>query len=113
MFENTRSQDFRFVFANTFAVTFGPTEVQLIYGIQKKPGSDDPTMEEQVGIIFTHAAAKLIAEMLGLLVKNLEDATGRVIEIEPTKVAGLRQMLDASKAARESAKIAGVPDRPT
>lgn len=99
-----RSQDFRFVFGNTFSVTFGPTEVQVIFGIQKKPGTDDPTMEEQVGVVFTHTAAKLLSEMLGLMVADLEDRTGQAIPLEGGKLDGLRALIAENKEKRTRAK---------
>ncbi len=98
--KNTRSQDFRRVFANTFSVAFSATEAQIIYGIQSNPGTDDVTMEEQVGVIFTHTAAKLMGQMLTLLVSDFEEASGTEIALDPAKLAGLQTLIDQAKAAR-------------
>ncbi len=108
--ENTRSQDFRYVFANTIGMTFGPTEVQLIFGIQKQTGSDDPSMEEQVGLVVTHPAAKLLAHMIGAVMADYEEATGTVVPIDPAKIAQLQTMLDDAK--RKRAEAAAKPDTP-
>ncbi len=104
MSTNTRSQDFRHVFANAFGLTFGPTEVQILCGIQNKPGTDDATMEQQVGLIMSPAGAKLLATMLITVIENFEKSSGTVVPLDPTKLDGLRKMIDAANAKMQSAK---------
>jgi hypothetical protein len=94
------------VFTNTFGISFGATEVQLICGIQDHPGTDDVTMEEQVGLIFTHPAAKLLQEMLKMLLDELEDAMGAPVLTDLTKLDGLRDIIAANKKKRDDAAAA-------
>jgi Protein of unknown function (DUF3467) len=101
---NTRSQDFRYVFANTFGITFGPQEVQVVFGIQSEPGTDSVTMEEQVGIIYTHVAAKLLAESLLHMIDNFEKATGSIVPLDQSKIDALDEMLARVMAAHSNSK---------
>jgi hypothetical protein len=98
MTENTRSRDFRFVYANTFGFKFGPNELQLLGGIQSNPGSEDPSMEEQIGFIISHQAAKLLATVILKMIGSLEEASGAVIPLDAEKLAGLDEMINAAKA---------------
>lgn len=101
---NTRSKDFRYVYANAFGLGFGNNEVQLIGGIQTNPGTPDPAMEEQVALIFTHTSAKQIAQMLNMLIADLEEANGQTIPIDQEKIKILEGLIAANKAARLVAK---------
>jgi hypothetical protein len=100
---NSRSQDFRFVFANTFSVSFGQAEAQLIFGIQTNPGTQDVTMEEQVGLITTHPATKLLVQMLAMIIEAHEKATGVEIQVDPARLEQIKQALAAGDAARAAA----------
>lgn len=101
MSENTRSQDFRIVFSNTFSIVFGPTEIQLTCGIQKNPGTNDTTMEEQVGLVITHPSAKLLTKMLSLLIADFEEHSGKEIPLDPGKIKKIEDTIAANKAARK------------
>ncbi len=95
----TRSQDFRVVFMNVFQVTVAPTEVHITCGIQHNPGTDDVAMEAQVGIATTHESAKLLQALLALLVAEHEDQIGREVAFDPKKLEGLRDQINATRAA--------------
>lgn len=95
----TRSQDFRFVYASTFAVAMTATDVHITCGIQKEPGSNSDDMEAQVGLITTHTSMKLLAEFFSLLADEHEDQTGRPIDFDPSKLDGLRDVINANRAA--------------
>ena len=97
--ENTRSQDFRFVYANTFGLSFGPNEAQVKFGIQQNPGTDDTLMEEQVGVIFSHAAIKMFVLMLSKVIANFEEAAGKEIPLDSEKVKRLEEYLVSLKGA--------------
>ena len=99
--KNTKSQDFRRVYSNTISMVFAQSEVEMIFGIQSKPGTEDVTMEEQVGVIFTHSAAKLMAMMLTMVIADYEEATGAPVVFDQQKLTGLQTKIDANKAARE------------
>ena len=112
---NSRSNDFRFVYANTFVVMFSPVEVQLIAGIQNNPGSADARMEEQVGLVMPHAAAKQIVEMMRILLEDLEDQLGAPIPVDMSKMTELKAMVAANQLARAAAAApvkARTPRRP-
>lgn len=100
MLPNTRSQDFRYIFTNAFSVTVGTTEAQLTLGIQKNPGTADTTMEEQVGIMLTPSAAKLLAQIITLMVDAQEDAAGSPIPVDVSKLDALKAAINTAKAAR-------------
>jgi len=97
--DSTRSQDFRFVYASTFTVTMTPTDVHILCGIQRNPGSDSNDMEAQVGIITTHTSMKLLSQLFGLLVEEHEDQTGRPIDTDLSKLDGLREAINTHRAA--------------
>jgi hypothetical protein len=83
-----------------FDVSFGQTEAQLICGIQKNPGTKDTAMEEQVGLIITPSAAKLLAQMLTLIIESHEKATGAKIPLDQEKLVEMKNMIAAADAAR-------------
>jgi len=95
----TRSQDYRVVFANTFNVTMGPTELHLICGIQHNMGTDDPGMEAQVGLVTTHQAARVLQDLLTLLLDEHESQIGRKIDYDPHKFDDLREQINANRRA--------------
>ena len=97
---NKRSRDFRHVFANTFGFVFGQNEVQLIGGIQLNPGTDDPEMEEQIGLVVTHPAAKLMASALMVMIKNYEEVTGKEIPLDLSKIQKIEDAIAEARAAQ-------------
>jgi hypothetical protein len=103
MADNSRSRDFRYVFANTFSIAFGPAEVQMTAGIQLNPASDSPAMEEQIGFIITHPAAKLLGIMLMKLVTSYEEESGTIIPLEESKVKSIDDAIALAKKTRAEA----------
>lgn len=102
---NTRSQDFRNVYANVFGISFGPNEALVTYGIQTNPGTDDLSMEEQVGVILSHAGAKLLSKLLTMIVEDFEESAGAAIPIEQAKIDGLAEIIVKNKEIRKAAAI--------
>lgn len=99
-----RTPGYRNIFANTYSVVFTSGEVQIRCGVQLNPGSDDPAMEAEVNLIMTHAGAKLLISMVGMVMADFEEAIGQEIPIDPAKLASVKATVDASKAARDAAK---------
>jgi hypothetical protein len=98
---DTHASDFRTFYANTFRVAFGGNEVNITYGIQKHPGTDDPSMDEQTSVIMSHAGAKTIATMLTMIISDFEEATDTVIKIDPKTLKTIEDMIAANKAMRK------------
>lgn len=103
--ENTRSQDYRVVFSNIFHVQLTPTEIQTIWGIQKNPGTEDLSMEAQVGVVTTHSGAKLLAYLLNALIADFEDATKTTVQLDPARVQHIDDLMAANRAARAGQKF--------
>ncbi len=93
-------------------MAFSPADAQIICGIQLNPGTEDTSIEEQVGLILNHPAAKLLAEMLTLLINDFEDSTGQKIQLDPQKLDPLRKIISEKKKQREKAKRKPTKTRP-
>ncbi len=98
MLDLTRSQDFRTVFANAFSVTMTPTEVHIVCGIQHNIETAAVDMEAQVALVTTHEAAKLLSALFALLVDERESQIGRAIEFDPSKLDGLKAIINVNRA---------------
>ena len=106
MSDESRSQDYRVFFSNIFSVSFGHHEVEMKFGIQKNPALDDIDMEAQCSVMVTHSGAKMLSEMFALFVADYEEATERPIDIDASKLDGLKQLIAELKVKRAEAKAA-------
>ena len=61
-------------------------------------------MEEQGAVVINHSAAKILAQMLGLLIEDYEEAMGAPIVVSADKLDPLKAQIAAAKAARDKAK---------
>ena len=59
-------------------------------------------MEEQVGVIFTHAGAKLLVEMLKIVLDDYEEYLGTPIPFENQKLDVLREKVATAKKQRQA-----------
>jgi hypothetical protein len=78
---NTRAPDFRFIFANTFAIQFTANESQIKFGVAEDAAKPDDSVIEQVGIVLTPAGVKLLARLLSTTVDNFERDAGVSIPV--------------------------------
>lgn len=93
--KNSRSKDFRYIFANGIGVRFNDNDVTLIFGV-KEGDSDEEAVLEEVGVILTPKTAKLLAETLSQVIQNFEQTTGVTL---PTNEAFLKSLEESFLAS--------------
>jgi hypothetical protein len=101
-----RSQDFRFVFANTFKLTYLGNEAQIVFAIQQSPADPPEKAEQQFGVVLTPTGLKSLTQTLGLLIEDIESATGAVIPLDPSVLAPVQAALAEARARRAAAQKA-------
>ena len=71
-----RSKDFRYVFANAFALRLGDNDVTLTLGMHE--GGDPEDMLEEVAVVMTPRTLKVILNNLDNALKALESEIGEI-----------------------------------
>lgn len=92
--KNTRSSEFRYVYANGMGVQFGGSDVTLVFGIKENPASPDDKIMEEVAVIMTHVTAKHFALSLAKMITHVEQANGKVIPVENENLDKLERFLN-------------------
>jgi hypothetical protein len=84
------------IFCNELSIGFTDNDCQVKFTVQGQPHAPAP----HVGM--THTTAKLLAEMLTLILADFEKKSGKDIPFDPTKLDGLRQQME--QAAKPSSE---------
>lgn len=93
---NSRSQDFRFVFANSIGFAFTDNESRVLFGINEDAASDDSILE-QVGVVMTHKTLKLLGTLINEMIGHYERTTGNEIPIDQGKLEEIRRVIESSQ----------------
>ena len=88
---SNRAADFRFVFANTLGFQVSDNDMRLIFSIDEGGGVDNSL--EQVGVAMTFRTAKLLGEMLRLILEVHETRTGETVPLNAEKLAPIMEEL--------------------
>jgi hypothetical protein len=78
---NSRTNDFRYVFSNTFRIQFTPNEMTVGFAISEDPLNANDSLLEQVAVIITPSGAKLLGRLLSTTIADYERETGTVVPI--------------------------------
>ena len=92
--KNTRSKDFRYIYTNGLGAQIGGNEVILIFGIKEDQTIQDNKLQEEVGVIMTHATAKTLAVTLNKVIENYEKATGNNILVDPAAINQVEKAIE-------------------
>lgn len=104
--KNTRSNDFRQVYANTYNFQFNGIDLVMKFGILHELANPSGGMEEQVSVIVNLSGMKTLALFLSAMTDAHEAATGTKIPLSPETQATLAKIqldIDAARA-RQSTK---------
>lgn len=74
----SRSKDFRYEYANAFAIQVGDNDVIIRFGINEVPGKSAEFVD-QIGIILTPRSAKVLIHALGNAIEALEGEIGPIL----------------------------------
>ena len=92
-----RSKDFRYVFANTFAVRLGDNDLTITFGMAE--GKDPEDMLEEVAVVMTPRTLKIILNNLGNAFEAFESQIGE-ISVPPGKLpSSFEEMIETGAAA--------------
>ncbi len=98
--ENTRSKDFRYVYAGGFSMLFNGQDAIIRFGV-KVDGSLD-ILHEEVGVIMSPSTMKLLGKLLVRMAEMVETATGQEIPVDPSKLAAIEQSIQSAEQAQRS-----------
>ena len=96
--ENTRSKDFRYVYAGGFSMFFNGQDAIIKFGV-KVDGNLD-ILHEEVGVIMTPTTMKLLGKLLVRMSEMVETATGQEIPVDPTKLAAIEHSIQSAEMAQ-------------
>ncbi len=96
--QTSRASDFRYIATDAVGFQFSEHSVKLIFGIEDMAGAG--LVIEQMGAVLNLPSAKLLLLMLSESIKRYEAATGRVVQLDPEKVAGVMKVFDDSDVQR-------------
>ena len=104
--DKTRSKDFRYVYANAFALRLGDNDVTLILGMSEGGASEE--ILEEVAVVMTPRTLKIILNNLGNALKSFESHVGE-IPVPPEKfLSSFDKMIEAGIARIETTGTAAV-----
>jgi hypothetical protein len=102
---NTRSKDFRYVYANGLGAQYGGNEFILIFGIKEDTSPTDGKIMEEVGVVMTANTVKNLAISLTKMIEHLELTTGTKIPVEQDKLDIIEKTLKEAAATAEKLKL--------
>jgi len=103
-----RSKDFRVAFANTFRIRSSPADIGIAFGYQTElpsgtPGGPDQALiVDEVEVVLTPMALKLLQLALNDNIEAIEAATGKPVELPQNILDTLAEQKAKAKAALSS-----------
>jgi len=78
-------------------MNFSYSEVLIKFGIVEDPSKPNDSIQDEVGIVFTHASAKLLAYMLTKTIANYERDTKTEVPLDAARRAEVDALIDAGR----------------
>lgn len=100
--ENTRTKDFRYIYANGLALQFSGSDVMLVFGNKEDQGNPNQKFLEEIGVMMTHVTAKALSQTLVQVIEHYEKTTGVIIPIEQARKDRVEAMLASLPPAVKS-----------
>ncbi len=97
--KNTRSKDFRYVYANGIGMQFGDNDVTLVFGVKEDPTDIEEKMMEEVAIFLTPSTAKALSMSLAAIIEQAEKSGGK-IPIDQSKMDNLLKVIAESEVKK-------------
>jgi hypothetical protein len=93
---NTRSQTFRYVYANGYTLQISGNDVCIRFGINEDPGQPNTILEE-IGVYMTLTSAKLLAGVLTDVIKRFEKDNKITVPLSQNKLDSVLKGMVVSK----------------
>ncbi len=96
---NTRSNDFRYLYANGIATAFNGIEAIIAFGIKENLGDTSSKIREEVAIVMHPITLKNLAMTLSRVIEDFEQRTGQTIPVDESAKAAVEKALKEAVAA--------------
>ena len=105
-----RSKDFRYIFANAFALRFSDNDVTLTLGMHE--GGDPEDMLEEVAVVMTPRTMKIIVNNISNVIEQFETDVGEILIPSAKLPPSLDEMIKTGTAVLEKPKKAAAIKKP-
>jgi hypothetical protein len=112
MSKNEKSKEFRYVYSNAIGIQFNGQELYLTVGIRGDLGVDDGSFTEEVTVIMSPTAAKMLANTLSTLIASAEKTSGSVIPVDNNKSKEIQEAISRAEQTNSAAKTAQLKKPP-
>jgi hypothetical protein len=106
---NSRSSEFRYIYANGIAASFTGNEAVLVFGLKENPADPPSGMREEVGVIMVPLVMKTLAVTLTKIVEDFESKAGQVLPVEPAVLSALDKAIKAAKGVNPFPTVSPPP----
>ena len=98
----SRSDDFRYVYSNSFGLVFSGGEATIKFGFVEDPTSPTDSVREEVAVVLTHVSLKVLAFSLTKTIEAYEASNKVTIPLEKSKIEELERTIEAGRKRKGS-----------
>ena len=101
---NTRSEFFRYLFANVTSLQFTGPEAIITFGVARNAGSPNDGTEEQIAVGMGVNTLKALVYSANRIIESYEHHNNLKVPIEPSLVSDVDRVIKAAEETYRNAK---------